>query len=186
MCSIILLLIVVTGTGCQPEFKLGELVFVTGPMASGTGTVVDVKKGIDISHETNPEQVYYKIQSGPMTNEYRKIGDVRVNMRTINQVWIMPKHIEKINKNKNAKFSANNFVVGECVAITSASGDATGKVVNIEMGRKLNQSLVPKGLYYKIQFGADTNDTDGFWIDHRVIKKIYSSKSSVTESFPLR
>jgi hypothetical protein len=172
MCSIIILLATAICTSCQPEFTLGERVIVADTMASGTGTVVDVKLGIDIGHETNPDQVHYKIQAGPMTNEFRKIGNKWVNMREMNQIWIMPKHLEKIRKNNNYNFSANSFSVGECVAIMSANGDATGKVVNIELGRKLNQNLVPKGVYYKIQFGADTNDTDGFWIDSRLIKGV--------------
>jgi hypothetical protein len=172
VCSWGVLLTIAICTGCRREFMLGERVAVVDPMANGTGTVVDVKSGIDMGHDA-PGQVYYKIQSGPMTNEFRMIGHIQVNMREMNQVWMPPKYMKKINTgNNNSKLSDNSFSVGECVAVASANGDEKGKVVNIEMGMRLNHQLDAKGMYYKIQFGADTNDTDGFWIDSRLIKRI--------------
>jgi hypothetical protein len=158
--------------GCQPEFWLGERIVAAGPMGSYTGIVINVSRGIDLGDNADPEQVYYKIQSGAMTNEYRKIGDVRVNMRTMNQVWMASSKLRKIDAgNANPKAGAMVVAIGECVVIESPIGVETGKAVDVETGLKLNHHLDPKGIYYKIQIGADANDTDGYWIDARLLKR---------------
>lgn len=170
------LFVIMCGTflccGCSYKPTLGAQVIANVSDICVTGVVVNVEYAMNLEETTNPNQVYYSIQTGHMVNQQTSNTEADIYRTLLNRVWVAAKSVRPLNAVKTKLNSHAPFKLNDRVRFDSVLGSVTGQVTEVAVGAAIHAALQKKHSFCRVHFDMTPSTTADVWLDSSLLLKI--------------